>query len=85
MHHHLTRLMNGSRVLMLMAVYLVIGSLWITFGLALEPVLIQDHPSFGVVLTCASIVWSAISLILAVYFIHRLRVVLRRAKHEGKA
>ncbi|MCL5267616.1 MAG: hypothetical protein M1469_05895 [Bacteroidetes bacterium] len=85
MHYHLARVLNGSRVLMMLAIYLVIGSLWITFGLVLEPAMVQNHPEFGIVMTLASIVWTAISLIFAVYFIHKLRVVIKRVRHEGKA
>ncbi|MCL5035024.1 MAG: hypothetical protein M1395_07980 [Bacteroidetes bacterium] len=85
MHYHPARVLNSGRILMMTAVYLVIGSLWITFGLVLEPALVRNHPEIGIIMAVASIVWAAISLIFAVYFIHKLRVEIRRVRHEGKA
>jgi len=78
-------LISGS-VMMMMAVYLVIGSLWITFGLVFETTgAFYGKPGYGIVITTASIIWSAISLVIAIYFIHRARVIIKRVRHEGKA
>jgi hypothetical protein len=30
-------------------------------------------------------VWSAISLTISVYFIHQVRSIIRKARHEAKA
>jgi len=70
--------------MMMMAIYLVIGSLWIVFGLAFEATLTAEHRSFEIVMTSVSILWSAISLMISIYFIRQLRAVMRRAKHERK-
>lgn len=70
---------------MMMAMYLIIGSLWIIFGLAFQSAMTEKFPSFGIVITSASIIWSAISLIISIYFIHQARRIIRRVRHEGKA
>ncbi len=82
--HHAKALITGS-VMMMMAMYLIIGSMWIMFGVAFESAVPFTVPSYGIVITSASIVWSAISLIISVYFIHQVRTIIRKAKHEAKA
>lgn len=84
MHYRPARLMTGSSIMMLMSMLLIIGSMWIVFGLVVEPVIVQNHPDFAVILTIASIVWTTISLLIAFFFIHRVRSILKRARHEGK-
>ncbi len=69
---------------MMMTMYLIIGSLWVTFGLAFESVVIERFPSFGIVITSVSILWSAISLMISLYFIHQVRRIMKRVRHEGK-
>ncbi len=70
--------------MMMMGMYLIIGSLWIAFGLAFETVMLERLPAFGVVITSASIVWSAVSLMISVYYIHQVRRIIKRVRHEGK-
>jgi len=69
---------------MMMGMYLAIGSLWIVFGLVFESAMLDKLPSFGIIITSASIVWSAISLVISIYFIHQVRGILKRVRHEGK-
>ncbi len=69
---------------MMMAMYLIIGSLWIIFGLAFESTVEEKIPSYGIVITSASIIWSAISLIISIYFIHQARGIIRRVRNAGK-
>ncbi len=82
--HHAKILITGS-IMMMMAMYLIIGSMWIIFGIAFESAASVTVPSYGVVITSASIVWSAISLTISVYFIHQVRSIIRKARHEAKA
>ncbi len=84
MHIHPAKTLIDGGVMMMMSVYLVIGSLWIIFGIVLEPIIAKTHPEFRIVLTSVSIVWSTISLIISVYFIHKVRTIVRRVKHAGK-
>lgn len=72
-----------SGIMMVMMMCLIIGSLWIMFGLAFEPVMTERFPWYGIVITSASILWSAISLAISIYFIHQV-FVIKRARHEGK-
>jgi uncharacterized membrane protein len=83
-HFHSAKILIASSFMMMMAMYLVIGSLWIVFGLAYETTLVEKHPPFEIVMTSVSILWSAISLMISIYFIRQLRGVIRRAKHERK-
>ena len=84
MHFHPAKMLISSSIMMMMAMYLIIGSLWIIFGVAFESAALDKFPSYGVVITSASIVWSAISLIISIYFIHQVRVIMKRARHERK-
>ena len=83
MHLHVAKKLITSSIMMMMAMYLIIGSLWIMFGLAFESSMANKFPSLGVVITSASIIWSAISLFISIYFIHQVRVI-KRIRHEGK-
>ncbi len=83
MHFHPAKTLIASSIMMMMAVYLIIGSLWVIFGIAFESAAVT-LPSYGIVITTASIVWSAISLIISIYFIHQVRSIMKRVKHEGK-
>ncbi len=85
MHVHTAKNFVAATVMLVMSIYLIIGSLWIIFGTVLEPVIAQSHPGFRILLTSLSIVWSAISLIIAIYFIHKVRTIIKRVKHAGKA
>jgi len=69
--------------MMMMAMYLIIGSLWIMFGLAFESTMTDKFPSLGIIVTSASILWSAISLVISIYFIHQVRAI-KRIRHERK-
>lgn len=82
-YHHAKTLITGS-IMMMMAMYLIIGSLWIIFGIAFESAASVTLQSYGIVITSASIVWSAISLIISIYFIHQVRSISKKARHEGK-
>ncbi len=84
MRFHPAKTLITSSIMMMMAMYLIIGSLWIIFGLTFESVMVERLPSFGIVVTSASILWSAISLIISLYFIHQVRKIMRRIRHEGK-
>lgn len=84
MYFHPAKMLITSSIMMMMAVYLIIGSLWIIFGVAFESAAAVKLPSYGIVITSASIVWSAISLIISIYFIHQVRSIIKRVKHEGK-
>lgn len=81
--HHAKTLISGS-VMMMLAMYLIIGSLWIIFGVAFESAAPNTYPSYGIVITSASIVWSAVSLFISIYFIHQVRSIIKRTKHAGK-
>ncbi len=83
MHFHPAKTLITGSIMMMMAMYLIIGSLWVIFGVAFESAM-STVPSYGIVMTSASIVWSAISLIISVYFIHQVRSLTKRVKHEGK-
>lgn len=83
MHLHMAKVLITGSIMMMMAMYLVIGSLWIMFGLALESTMGDRFPSLGIVITTASILWSGISLFISIYFIHQVRVI-KRIRHEGK-
>ncbi len=85
MRFHPAKMLITGSVMMMMAVYLVIGSLWIMFGLVFQSTVAGKFPSFGIVITSASIIWSAISLIISIYFILQARRIIRRVRHEGKA
>ncbi len=83
MHLHAAKTLITGSIMMMMSMYLIIGSLWIMFGLVFESSMDTKLPSFGIVITSASILWSAISLVISIYFIHQVRVI-KRVKHEGK-
>lgn len=84
MHYHPSKVLITGSFTMMMTMYLIIGSLWIGFGVSFEAIMIEQHPSFGVVMTIASILWSAISLIVSLYFIHQVRRIMKRVRHERK-
>lgn len=81
--HHAKSLITGS-IMMMMSMYLIIGSLWIIFGVAFESAAPVTYPSYGIIITSASIVWSAVSLFISLYFIHQVRLIIKRTKHAGK-
>lgn len=85
MRFHHARTLITSSIMMMMAMYLIIGSLWILFGIAFESAASNTIHSYGIVMTSASIVWSAVSLIISIYFIHQVRSIIKRTKHAGKA
>ena len=85
MRFHPARMLITGSVMMMMAIYLVIGSLWIIFGLAFQSTMVEKFSTYGVVITSASIVWSATSLIISIYFIHQARRIIKRVRNEGKA
>lgn len=84
MHIHFAKILINSSFMMMMAMYLIMGSLWIGFGLAFEATMVGERALFGIVITSASILWSAISLIISLYFIHQARRIMKRLRHEGK-
>ncbi len=84
MHVHPAKTLIASSIMMMMAMYLIIGSMWIIFGVTFESTATVTLPSFGIVITSASIVWSVISLIISIYFIHQVRLITKRVKHERK-
>ncbi len=69
---------------MMMTMYLIIGSLWIGFGVSFEALMVDHHSSLGIVVTIASILWSAVSLIISLYFINQVRRIMKRVRHERK-
>ncbi len=81
--HHAKSLITAS-ITMMMGVYLIMGSLWIIFGVAFESAATVTYPEYGIVITSASIVWSAVSLFISLYFIHQVRSIIKRTKHAGK-
>jgi len=84
MHHHPSKILITGSFTMMMTMYLIIGSLWIGFGVSFEVIMIGKYPSFEIVITIASILWSAISLIISLYFINQVRRIMKRVRHEGK-
>lgn len=84
MRVHFAKILINSSFMMMMGMYLIVGSLWIGFGLAFEATMVGGRASFGIVITTASILWSAISLIISLYFIHQARRIMKRLRHEGK-
>ena len=84
MRFHPAKILISSSLMMMMAMYLIIGSLWIVFGLVFESTLIEEHPSFEIIMTSASILWSAVSLVISLYFINQVRRIMKRVRHEGK-
>lgn len=85
MHFHHAKILITGSITMMMGMYLIIGSLWIIFGIVFETAAIDRVPSYGIVITSASVVWSAISMIISFYFIHQVRQISRRISHERKA
>ncbi|HUI30199.1 MAG TPA: hypothetical protein VLX91_08270 [Candidatus Acidoferrales bacterium] len=83
-HYHPAKILITSSFMMMMTIYLVIGSLWVAFGLAFELTLVEEHQSFEIVMTSVSILWSAVSLIISLYFINQVRRIMKRVRHEGK-
>ncbi|MGC8594295.1 MAG: hypothetical protein ACP5US_04140 [Candidatus Kryptoniota bacterium] len=84
-HIHTARLLTTGGTMMLMSFYLVIGSLWIIFGLVYELSPLEKMASFNVIMTSASIIWSAISAVIALVFVGQSRKLLRKLRHERKA
>jgi len=80
---HSAKLLITASFVMMLSICLIIGSLWISFGLVFETTA-EARGAFEIIMTSASIVWSAISLIILLYFVRQVRGIMKRARHEGK-